>query len=121
MEDISIISMMLTAALVLGCLFLILAPLFNWDFYLQTQSNETNAVNDKEVLFTTLNELEFEYKMHKLSESDYKKLKKQYEAQLAKILKEDEGKVTKNVDSSIMAEVEREIQAKMKRSKEGAR
>lgn len=121
MEDISIISMILTAALVLGCLFLILAPLFKWDVYLQPQASESNVANEKEVLFTTLNEIEFEYKMHKLSESDYKKLKKQYETQIAKIMKEDEGKLTKSVDSSIMAEVEREIQTAMKRNKEGVR
>lgn len=117
MEDISIISMIMTAALVLGSLFLVLTPLFKWDAYLQFQPRGQSSSDAKEVLFTTLNEIEFEYKMDKLSESDYKKLKRQYEHQIAKIMKEDEGKVDKSIDPSLMAEVDREIEASMKRNK----
>ncbi len=117
MEDISIISMIMTAALVLGSLFLVLTPLFKWDAYLQFQPRGQNSSDAKEVLFTTLNEIEFEYKMDKLSESDYKKLKRQYEHQIAKIMKEDEGKVGNDIDPSLMAEVDREIEASIKRNK----
>ncbi|WP_144061498.1 hypothetical protein [Bacillus sp. 1NLA3E] len=118
MEDISIISMVFTAVLVLSCLFLILAPLFKWDSYVQFHSNEQNSAIGKEVLFSTLNELEFEYRMEKISENDYKKLKKQYESQISKVMKTDELKAEKTVDPSILAEVEREIEATMKLNKE---
>jgi len=118
MEDISIISMVFTAVLVLCCLFLILAPLFKWDAYVQLHSNEQDSASGKEVLFSTLNELEFEYKMEKISENDYKKLKKQYESQISKVMKTDELKSGKTVDASILAEVEREIEATMKLNKE---
>lgn len=97
MEDISIISMVFTAVLVLSCLFLILAPLFKWDSYVQFHSNEQNSAIGKEVLFSTLNELEFEYRMEKISENDYKKLKKQYESQISKVMKTDELKAEKRL------------------------
>lgn len=118
MEDISIISMVFTAVLVLSCLFLILAPLFKWESYVQLHSNEQDSALGKEVLFSTLNEIEFEYKMDKISENDYQKLKKQYESQIAKIMKTDELKVEKTVDPEILAEVEREIEATMKLNKD---
>jgi hypothetical protein len=115
--EISIISMILTAVLVLSCLFLILSPLFKWDSYIQFQASMQDSTTGKEVLYTTLNEIEFEYKMDKISESDYKKLKKQYELQLTKIMKSDEQNHEKTVDSNLLAEVEKEIEAAMKQSK----
>lgn len=115
--EISIISMILTAVLVLSCLFLILSPLFKWDSYIQFQASKQGSTTGKEVLYTTLNEIEFEYKMDKISESDYKKLKKQYELQLTKIMKSDEQNHEKTVDSNLLAEVEKEIEAAMKQSK----
>lgn len=116
--EISVISMVTTAVLVLSCLFLVLSPLFKWDSYIQFQAKQKDENVGKEVLYTTLNEIEFEYKMDKISESDYKKLKKQYEMQLTKIMKaEDEQPQEKAVDSSLLAEVEREIEATLKRNK----
>ncbi|MGJ7921324.1 hypothetical protein [Neobacillus sp. LXY-4] len=115
--EISIISMILTAVLVLVCLFLVLAPFFKWDTYLQFQANGQETVSDKEALLTTLNEIEFEHKMGKLSEADYKNLKKQYEQEVAKIIKSDELLVKTAVNPDIMADVEREIEAALKRNK----
>ena len=116
MHDISIISMVFTAALTLTGLFLILAPFFKWDPFIQIGSKDETLAATKEALLTTLNEIEFEYKMDKISHADYKNLKRQYETEVAKIMKEEEQKLvdTSMLDKVLMAEVEREIEAQMK-------
>jgi hypothetical protein len=121
MHDISFISMIFTAVLALGCLFLILSPLFKWDSYLQFNTKGQDFAGTKESLLTTLNELEFEYKMDKISHDDYKNIKKQYEDQVAIIMKEEEQLIDTSIDKDLMAEMEKEIEAQMKsyKSKKG--
>lgn len=115
MQEISIISMIFTAALLLVCLFLVLAPFFSWDSYLSFTHKGQDSSSSKEVLLSTLNELEFEYKMDKISHADYKNLKKQYEAQVVSILKDEEEQMTsQKVDKDLMSEIESEIEATMK-------
>ncbi|MEH7305612.1 hypothetical protein [Neobacillus drentensis] len=114
MQDITIISMIFTTILALACLFLILSPLFKWDTYLQVSSKNKDIHATKEALLTTLNEIEFEYKMDKISHADYKQLKKQYETEVASIMKEEEEIMHTNVDKELMDEVEKEIEAQMK-------
>ncbi|MEH6906579.1 hypothetical protein [Neobacillus drentensis] len=114
MQDITVISMIFTTILALACLFLILSPLFKWDTYLQVSSKGQDIGSSKEALLTTLNEIEFEYKMDKISNADYKILKKQYETEVAIIMKEEEQLMETNVDKDLMDEVEKEIQAQMK-------
>lgn len=114
MHDISIISMIFTAALALTCLFLILTPYFKWDSYIQAGVKSQDLGSTKEALLTTLNELEFEYKMDKISHTDYKNLRKQYEIEVASILKEEEQVTETRIDKDLMAEVEKEIEAQMK-------
>lgn len=115
MQEISIISMIFTAALGLICLFLVLAPFFSWDSYVSFASKGQDSASDKEVLLSTLNELEFEYKMDKISHADYKNLKKQYEYQVLNIMKDEEEQlVSQTVDKDLMAEIESEIEATMK-------
>jgi hypothetical protein len=115
MHDISIISMIFTTALALVCLFLLLAPLFKWDHlpYLHDGTKGQDLATMKEALLTTLNEIEFEYKMDKISHADYKHLKKQYEKEVASIMKEEEQSLEPSVDHELMAEVEKEIEAQM--------
>ncbi|NHM32210.1 DUF3987 domain-containing protein [Neobacillus terrae] len=113
MQDISIISMVFTAVLVLGCLFLVLSPLFKWDVYLSLGTKTADPSSTKEALLTTLNEIEFEYKMDKISDSDYKVLKKQYESQIASMMKEEEQASPIQADKDLLAEVEREIEETM--------
>jgi hypothetical protein len=110
MPEITIISMILTAALVLVSLFLIAYPYFSWDAYLNKQSTSSIQNDSKEVLLTTLNELEFDHKMEKMSDTDYFQLKKQYEVQVARILRAEKQKTSKEADSSFLAEIEREIE-----------
>ncbi|MBM7651585.1 hypothetical protein [Neobacillus cucumis] len=114
MHDISIISMIFTAALALICLYLILAPIFKWNTIIQLNSKDQDLETTKESLLTTLNEIEFEYKMDKISPADYKNLKRQYEAEVAKIMKEEEKLVDSSIDKELMAEVEKEIEAQLK-------
>lgn len=114
MQDITVISMIFTTILALACLFLILSPLFKWDTYLQVSSKGQDIGASKEALLTTLNEIEFEYKMDKISNADYKILKKQYETEVAVIMKEEEQLMETNVDKDLMDEVEKEIEAQMK-------
>lgn len=114
MQEISIIAMIFTAALGLICLFLVLAPFFSWDSYISFVYKGQDSASSKEVLLTTLNELEFEYKMDKISHSDYKNLKKQYEAQVVCIMKEEEQLNSQKIDNDLMALVESEIEETMK-------
>jgi cytochrome c-type biogenesis protein CcmI len=115
MQEISIVSIIFTAALVLICLFLVLAPFFSLNSYLSFANKGQDSATNKEVLLSTLNELEFEYKMDKISHADYKNLKKQYEAQVVSIMKDEEEQMTsQTVDKDLMAEIEREIEASMK-------
>ncbi|GHI01006.1 hypothetical protein [Neobacillus kokaensis] len=51
--------------------------------------------------------------MDKISPADYKHLKKQYEAEVANIMKEEEQLTIPSVDYDLMAEVEREINERM--------
>lgn len=113
MHDISIISMFFTAVLTLGCLFLAISPLFKWDSYLKLSTNVEDLAQTKETLLSTLNEIEFEYKMDKISQVDYKNLKRQYEQQIAVLMKEEEH-IKQPIDKDLMAEVEREIAAAIK-------
>jgi hypothetical protein len=114
MHDISIISMFFTAVLILGCLFLAISPLFKWDGYLKFSANVEDLAQTKETLFSTLNEIEFEYKMDKISQVDYKNLKRQYEEQIAVLMKEEEELNKQPIDKDLMAEVEREIASAIK-------
>jgi hypothetical protein len=115
MQEISIVSMIFTAALVLISLFLVLAPFFSLDSYLSFANKGLDSATNKEVLLSTLNELEFEYKMDKISHADYKNLKKHYESQVVSIMKDEEENLTSQiVDKDLMAEIESEIEASMK-------
>ncbi len=113
MEDISVISMLFTALFTLGCLFLVLAPLFGWNSYFTVKTTTSFSPNEKEVLLTTLNEIEFEYNMDKLSKKDYVELKKQYELQVAAVMK-NEAKIEETpFDQKLLDDVEKEIQQAM--------
>ncbi|MBT2726577.1 hypothetical protein J7E63_06470 [Bacillus sp. ISL-75] len=114
MQDITVISMIFTTIFALACLFLILSPLFKWDAYLHVSSTGQEIGATKEALLTTLNEIEFEYKMDKISHADYKVLKKQYETEVASLMKEEEQLMDTNIDKDLMDEVEKEIEAQMK-------
>jgi hypothetical protein len=114
MQDITVVSMIFKTILALACLFLIISPLFKWDVYFHVSSMSQDNAATKEALLTTLNEIEFEYRMDKISHADYKNLKKQYETEVASIMKDEEQMIQSNVEKDLMDEVEKEIEAQMK-------
>lgn len=113
MNEISVISIIATAILALGCLYLILAPLFSWKTILTEKSSSNRAPSEKAILLTTLNEIEFEHNMGKLSEKDYVELKNQYETKVAKAMKTETALEEAPADPDLLEEVEREIQEAM--------
>jgi hypothetical protein len=116
--EISVLSMIASAVLVLVCLFLIISPFFKNEMNLFHPVADLSAYENKTALMTTLNEIEFEHKMHKISDEDYKKLKKQYEILLSDILKEEEQLVQKEVNHDVLKEVEAEIELELRKRKE---
>ncbi|KKM11282.1 hypothetical protein SY88_09445 [Clostridiales bacterium PH28_bin88] len=78
---------------------------------------------EKESVFTTLGEIEFDYQMKKLSEDDYQSLQNVYRRQAVSILKEEEGVLKAGapvlekaaVISDIEKEIEAEIEAEVRR------
>ncbi|MCF6095159.1 hypothetical protein L1765_14440 [Microaerobacter geothermalis] len=80
-----------------------------------------------ETIYTTLNELEFDYLTNKLSKEDYEQMSSQYKNLAAKMMKEEEEKgiqeesvadMTKQVELEIEKEI-REQLSKLKQEKRG--
>jgi hypothetical protein len=113
--EISVLSMIASAVLVLVCLFLVISPFFKNEMNLFSTAPDISAYENKTALLTTLNEIEFEHKMQKISDEDYKKLKKQYENLIADLMKQDEQFVKKEVNQNALKEVEAEIEEELRR------
>lgn len=66
---------------------------------------------EKEQIYLAIKELEFDYKMGKLSEEDYRNLNEKYMLKAAKILKMDEQmeEKGKSLDKEIEKEIESEV------------
>lgn len=69
----------------------------------------------KDVLFTTLAEIEFDYQMGKMGEEDYQELKETYEPQAIKALQAEEKLVLKRRSSSGEKAVEQELAEELER------
>lgn len=78
--------------------------------------DENDVEKQKESIFTTLNELEFDFRMKKISEEDYKVLKNKYKSQAVTVLKSEEeidgliGRKTLKIDSNTAKQMEQEIE-----------
>jgi hypothetical protein len=116
--EISVLSMIASAVLVLVCMYLIISPFFKNELNLFQPVIDLTAHDHKAALMTTLNEIEFEHKMHKISDEDYKKLKKQYEVLLADLIKDNQQMDQKEVDHDLLKAVEEEIENELRRRKE---
>jgi hypothetical protein len=97
----------------------VLAPLFtepkgNLDVELLAETELDRLLNRKAVVYSNLKELEFEYKMGRLSDADFKRLDAGYRSEAAALLQKlDQLGVEENLDDTI----ERDIAAlKVKRS-----
>jgi hemoglobin-like flavoprotein len=116
--EISVLSMIASAVLVLVCMYLVISPFFKNELNLFQPVIDLSAHDQKAALMTTLNEIEFEHKMHKVSDEDYQKLKKQYEVMLSDLLKDSQQTVQKEVDHDLLKEVEMEIESELRKRQE---
>ena len=64
-------------------------------------------IHKKEVVYTSIKDLDFDYRTGKLSEDDYKELKEKYEVEALHILKDidDSGKKKTTVDEAMTKEI----------------
>src|SRR3989338_6174730 len=64
-------------------------------------------IHKKEVVYTSIKDLDFDYRTGKLSEDDYKELKEKYEVEALHILKDidDSGKKKTTVDEAMIKEI----------------
>lgn len=120
--EISVLSMISSALLVLVCIYLIISPFFKNEMNLFHPAVADLSVHEnKAALMTTLNEIEFEHKMHKISDEDYKFLKKQYEVMISDLLKQEEELDQKEIDHDLLKEIEEEIENELKKRQEEQR
>lgn len=98
-------------ALVLLAGVYVAIPLFkepkgNLEVDLLAESELDRLLNRKAVVYQNLKDLEFEYKMGRLSDGDFKRLEAGYKAEAAQILQKlDTLGVEKNIDEAIEKEV----------------
>lgn len=116
--EISVLSMIASAVLVLVCLFLVISPFFRNEMNLFHPAVDLSVYDHKAALMTTLNEIEFEHKMQKISDEDYKSLKKQYEVMIADLLKQGDQLVQQEIIHDVLKEVEAEIENELRRRQE---
>ncbi|HEX3015794.1 MAG TPA: hypothetical protein VHQ46_05375 [Desulfobacteria bacterium] len=79
--------------LALGALLLVGLPLFRsmrGEEFDDLSPLRPSLAADKEVIMTALGEIEFDYRMNKLSEEDYKTLKNSYSGAAVEIIKAEE-------------------------------
>jgi hypothetical protein len=108
--------------------YLVILPLVRREY---TAGSKTSPISDekslertKEAVFTTINEIEFDYKMKKLSDDDYQNLKQQYKQKALEILheedelelrlshEEDEPElISADTELELAAEIELELEA----------
>ena len=102
-----------TALVVLAGVY-VLTPLFkeprgNLEVELLAETELDRLLNRKAIVYSNLKDLEFEYKMGRLSDADFRRLEAGYKNEAAVILQKlDQLGVEKNLDESI----ERDISAR---------
>lgn len=104
-----------TAAIVLVCMHLIISPYLRSNMRVrsvQISRYENEEMIDQRALMVTLNEIEFDYNMNKISEEDYKKLSRHYELMIARGMHETERMPAENTilkDDALLQEIKDEI------------
>ena len=104
-------SLIVELILVLVSVFLIGYPLVKEADDVFVEDNLAEAVfgQEKESVFTTLGEIEFDYHMKKLSEQDYQKLNTNYKKQAVALLKAEEDNIN-NVNLAQIKDLELEVE-----------
>ena len=89
----------------------VLIPLFkepkgNLEVELLAETELDRLLNRKAVVYTNLKDLEFEYKLGRLSDADFQRLEAGYKAEAAQLLQKlDQLGVEKNIDETIERDV----------------
>ena len=97
--------------LVLGAGAFVLVPLFkepkgNLDVELLAETELDRLLNRKAVVYSNLKELEFEYKLGRLADGDYRRLEAGYKSEAALVLQQlDALGVEKNLDETLERDV----------------
>ncbi len=120
-----IIATIMLLAVFFASLYFITRPLFSYD--LDDYEIEKSEEIDRETIFLTLNELEFDFKSGKLSKNDYERLNTKYKMLATSVLKKEEDNLLiknspgKIPDDAILrkaeAAAEKEIAQFIKQSK----
>lgn len=120
--EITTISLLGIALLLLVCFALILYPIFSQNVGFHTKLGNDDLLTHKEALMIGLNEIEFEHKTEKISDADFLILKKQYEQELVKMIKSEENIVNnEDIEATLLAEVEQEIAEALKTVRKGSK
>lgn len=117
-----VIGIVLTVVLVAVTLFITINPLFSGKvpFTSGLTKEKLDKADLKEVVFTTLNELELEYQMGKVTKEDYEALKRKHEKQAAELMEiREQSSNIEEIDEEMMRQVEKEIQEELEKRKEG--
>ncbi|NLL19942.1 MAG: hypothetical protein GX262_13155 [Clostridia bacterium] len=84
-------------------------PEFDWE-------PEDSGESTKTALFTALAEIEFDYKMGKMSEEDYRELKQTYQPEAVALLQKEESQVSgKRRQSTTAGDIEQELEKELER------
>jgi hypothetical protein len=113
----TVLSIIAAAILVLGCLYLVISPYLRADsLRLTDKGMEEDEQNERNALLSTLNEIELDFKMKKISEADYKKLANHYESMLVtqmKRLEESTAGLETTIHKNILQDIEDEIEQEL--------
>ncbi len=105
------------SAMVLLAAVYVVTPLFkepkgNLEVELLAETELDRLLNRKAIVYSNLKDLEFEYKMGRLSDADFRRLEAGYKSEAAEILQKLDGLgVEHNLDDTI----ERDIKARKER------
>lgn len=105
------------------CGFLVIYPFFikSTDETKRTASLKEKLQRDKEAIFKTLSEIEFDYHMGKIAKEDYEELKSRYAKEASLILKaynellRDKKQSNLEDKTQVERDIEKEIEEELKR------
>jgi hypothetical protein len=109
-----VMAIVLSLLIVAFSLYLVVTPLLRKnDIPLPvTIKDDTEEISIQNI-YATLNELEMDYHMKKLSDEDYEKLKAQYERYAAELLEKEKKKESKVANDSAVKDIEAEIEEEL--------
>jgi cytochrome c-type biogenesis protein CcmI len=107
-------AVILSVIIVAFSLYLVISPLLRKNnTKLSVEIKDDTDEISLQSLYATLNELEMDYNMQKLSEEDYQKLKAQYERHASELLENQKKKESKTGNGSFVKDIEVEIEEEL--------